>query len=101
MKPFLAALISALFLTACSQAPVVAVDRTPATTATTAITGRTLGPGEYLGHQRGIADFCQILHCPHKVILDAIIRDAGYEVRGLNRVVYDVSGKPPATIEWE
>ncbi len=28
---------------------------------------------------------------------DRIIDD----VRGINRVVYDSSGKPPATIEWE
>ncbi len=39
-------------------------------------------------------------HLPHK-LLGKISNRIINEVRGINRVVYDVSGKPPATIEWE
>jgi len=34
-------------------------------------------------------------------VLDIISRRIINEVRGISRVAYDISGKPPATIEWE
>ena len=37
---------------------------------------------------------------PHK-LLGRMSNRIINEVRGINRVVYDISGKPPATIEWE
>jgi len=37
---------------------------------------------------------------PH-VLLAKVSNRIINEVRGINRVVYDISGKPPATIEWE
>jgi GMP synthase (glutamine-hydrolysing) len=37
---------------------------------------------------------------PH-VLLGKVSNRIINEVRGINRVVYDISGKPPATIEWE
>jgi len=34
-------------------------------------------------------------------VLESISRRVISEVRGINRVVYDISSKPPSTIEWE
>lgn len=43
------------------------------------------------------ADWC---HIPHE-ILGIISNRIINEVKGINRVVYDISTKPPSTIEWE
>jgi GMP synthase (glutamine-hydrolysing) len=39
-------------------------------------------------------------HLPYE-FLDLVSRRIINEVSGISRVVYDISGKPPATIEWE
>ena len=39
-------------------------------------------------------------HLPHE-FLSEVSSDIINQVKGINRVVYDISSKPPATIEWE
>ncbi len=43
---------------------------------------------------------CEFARLPWGVLAKASARITG-EVKGVNRVVYDVTSKPPATIEWE
>jgi GMP synthase (glutamine-hydrolysing) len=63
--------------------------------------GRTY---EYVAALRAVqtTDFmtAQWAPLPHDLLAQVSNRIIN-EVRGINRVVYDISGKPPATIEWE
>jgi len=43
------------------------------------------------------ADWVELPYALLKKVSSRIIN----EVRGINRVTYDISSKPPATIEWE
>lgn len=40
------------------------------------------------------------VHIPYEVLAE-VSNEIINKVRGINRVVYDISSKPPATIEWE
>lgn len=42
---------------------------------------------------------CEYAHLPHKLLAKISSRITN-EVNGINRVVYDITDKPPATIEW-
>ncbi|MDE5603533.1 MAG: hypothetical protein K2I71_06430, partial [Helicobacter sp.] len=39
-------------------------------------------------------------HLPHS-FLESVSNRIINEVTGINRVVYDITSKPPGTIEWE
>ncbi|MFA6948903.1 MAG: GMP synthase (glutamine-hydrolyzing), partial [Eubacteriales bacterium] len=43
---------------------------------------------------------CEYAPLPHTLLGRASSRIVN-EVKGINRVVYDITGKPPATVEWE
>jgi len=63
--------------------------------------GRTY---EYVVSLRAVqtTDFmtAEVAELPHRLLAKVSNRIIN-EVRGINRVVYDISSKPPATIEWE
>ena len=43
----------------------------------------------------------EVLRDQNRALLKKVSTRIINEVRGINRVAYDVSSKPPATIEWE
>jgi len=58
---------------------------------------RVVGRGAIVSEDGMTADWFRF---PHEVLARASSRISN-EVEGVNRVVYDISSKPPATVEWE
>ena len=83
------------------------VDMDPADQHIVDIQAQRLGDAgryEYVVSLRAVetVDFmtARFAHLPFE-FLDQVARRIIQEVRGISRVAYDISGKPPATIEWE
>lgn len=59
---------------------------------------------DYLVALRAVktSDFmtCDYVKLPHK-LLEKVSKRIVNEVKGVNRIVYDITSKPPATVEWE
>ena len=53
---------------------------------------RTVSSQDGMTADVGEIPYPALAHLSHRIIA---------EVRGVNRVVYDISAKPPSTIEWE
>jgi hypothetical protein len=53
------------------------------------------------GHSAPLRDIEDRVNAEGHGLLDVCSRRIVNEVKGVSRVVYDISGKPPATIEWE
>ena len=66
-------------------------------TAAGAKTGCLAGPATTTSLGTGATYWAELPYGLLKKVSSRIIN----EVRGINRVTYDVSSKPPATIEWE
>jgi GMP synthase (glutamine-hydrolysing) len=56
--------------------------------------------GDARTYDDALAVRCVWTHLPHELLARISTRIIN-EVKGVNRVVYDISSKPPATIEWE
>ena len=63
---------------------------------------RRLSADEIAGtnDKRGLLDRYHWVHLPYD-FLAKVSNEIINKVRGVNRVVYDISSKPPSTIEWE
>ena len=49
---------------------------------------------------KGLCSLATFAHLPHS-FLESVSNRIINEVEGINRVVYDITSKPPGTIEWE
>ena len=88
-------------LLSCSSAVEQAVDAAaPAGSEPGLAAADTDGLYAFLQAQLGDAMTADWAHLPYE-FLAKVSNDIINKVRGVNRVVYDISSKPPSTIEWE